>query len=175
RLFSAIPFPEHLKDKVRELTRGRLPVPYVNVTNLHVTINFFGDLETDQTKRLIQIFPEALNNKATFKLYFDQITKFHHQIHMTLKDNPQLIALQAEMHKYFDKHGFGLQDRAFYPHVKLANLHMDKVMHRERKIENFPNNELSQLDFVAEKVVLYESKLLLHHAHHKPVAEIALT
>jgi hypothetical protein len=46
---------------------------------------------------------------------------------------------------------------------------MDKVMNPERKLENFPKEELKQLSFVASKAVLYESKLLLHHSHHNPL------
>ena len=52
RLFTAIPFPEEIKTKVSQLMRGRLPVPDINTANLHITLNFFGELETSEEDRL---------------------------------------------------------------------------------------------------------------------------
>jgi NAD-dependent oxidoreductase involved in siderophore biosynthesis len=78
------------------------------------------------------------------------------------------------MQNYFKQQGFSYSSQTYYPHVKLANTHMDNVMNRQRKEDNFPNEELQQLNFTANKVILYESKLLLHHAHHTPLVECLL-
>jgi hypothetical protein len=48
---------------------------------------------------------------------------------------------------------------------------MDKLMHTERKTENFPNELLQQLNFTAKHVIFFESKLLMHHAKHIPILE----
>ena len=74
----------------------------------------------------------------------------------------------------FEKASFNFPERAFYPHIKLANMHMDKLMHTERKLENFPNEELSRVNFMVKKIIMYESKLLLHHPHYYPLLEINL-
>jgi RNA 2',3'-cyclic 3'-phosphodiesterase len=174
RIFSAIALPEETKVKVGELTRGRLSVPYVNTTNLHVTLNFFGELDTDATKLIKEIFPYAVEGHKCFEVVFDKMVKFHHQIHLTVKPSPEIKLLQDEMEEYFSQRGYSFPDKEYYPHVKLANLHMDKVMNKDRRLENFPNEELSALNFTAKKIVLYESKLLLHHAHHIPVVESEL-
>ncbi|MBI3952374.1 MAG: RNA 2',3'-cyclic phosphodiesterase [Candidatus Doudnabacteria bacterium] len=177
RVFSAIPFPENIKSLTGRLLQGKLPVNYVNTDNLHITLNFFGELETDQVARLKDLFQQILKEEKSFPVEFDKLAKFHSQIHMTLKPNEALKNLQDKMKKAFSAIGgsaSGGQDREYYPHVKIANMHFDKVMNMNRKIENFPNNELSQLNFKAEKVVLYESKLLLHHAHHYPLVKVKL-
>jgi 2'-5' RNA ligase len=174
RVFSAIPLPDEIKTKVGELTRGRLSVPYVNTTNLHITLNFFGELDTDSSELLKEIFPQAVEGIKSFPVSFDKIVKFHQQIHLTVKPTAAMKLLQDNMEDYFSGRGFEFKDREYYPHVKLATLHMDKVMNKDRKLENFPNEELSVLDFIAGKVVLYESKLLLHHAQHIPIMEVSL-
>lgn len=174
RIFIAVPLPEEVKSKVSEIMRGRLPVSYVNTTNLHITLNFFGELTDDEVGRVKKIFVGSTDGTKPFAIEFDQLVKFHQQIHLTVKPNQALSELQNKLEKMFHDLGFMFQDRRYYPHVKLANLHMDHVMNQQRKLENFPNQELQQLNFTADRIVLYESKLLLHHAHYYPLIEIKL-
>lgn len=175
RIFTAIPLTKEVKERFTQLAQGKLPVPYVNVTNLHVTLNFLGELDTDQVKLVKEQWKRGLSEIKKFRIEFGQLVKFHQQIHMTLKDNPELKELRSKLEKHFLDLGFHPQEHDYYAHVKLTNLHMDKVMNRQRKIEDFPNQELSQLSFDAQRIVLYESKLLLHHAQHIELDEYKLT
>ncbi len=150
RFFSAIPLPDLLKKKVSEIMTGRLPVPYINTTNLHVTLNFFDDLDTDDSDKLLSIFQESVKDQSGFEIVFDQIINHRNQIHVTLKPNLELSKLQKEMENYFLSKGFQFQNRIYYPHMKLANMHMDNVMNRQRKLRDFPNELLAQLNFRAE-------------------------
>lgn len=171
RLFTAIPFPKEIKDQVAEITRGRLPIPYINTTNLHITLNFFGELDDAEVERVKNNFLQIVDDSPSFDLEFEAIIKFNLQLHLTVRKSSSLMQLQSQLEKKFQELGFQFQDRNFYPHVKLGNLHMDNVMNRERKMENFPNQELSRLNFRADRVVLFESKLLLHHPKHIPLME----
>lgn len=171
RLFTAIPFPDEIKNKVPQLMRGRLPVSYINITNLHVTLNFFGELESSEEEKVKTLFITFAQNFKKFNIEFDKIVKFQHQVHLILKPNNALNELQKSLEKQFIIAGFIFQERDYYAHVKLANLHMDQVMNQGRKLENFPNELLSELNFIAEKVILYESKLLMHHPKHIPILE----
>jgi 2'-5' RNA ligase len=174
RLFTAIPLPKQTKDLVAEMTRGRLPIPYINTTNLHITLNFFGELSDAEVDKVKNGFPRLTANQNGFEVQFESIKKFHNQIHLTVKPNPALLALQTTMQKSFEALGFRFQDREYYPHVKLGNLHMDNVMNAQRKLENFPNDELLKLSFKTDKIILYESKLLLHHPKYIPLLETDL-
>ncbi len=175
RIFTAIPLPEDIKNTVAEITRGKLPVSYVNTTNLHITLNFFSELDTDQTNKAKEVFTNVCSNKNYFAIHFDKIVAHHNrQIHITLKPNQDLKNLQRELQTSFEELGFIFQERDYYAHVKLANMHMDNVMNRDRKIDNFPNEEFQQLNFTAQKIVLYESKLLLHHPKYITLLEIPL-
>jgi RNA 2',3'-cyclic 3'-phosphodiesterase len=176
RIFTAIPLPKDVKDKFEALTRGKLPIPYVNSTNLHITMNFFGELDTDQVAKVRKVFSEVCSGRKAFMVEMDRIVAHHNrQLHMTVKKNPELEKLQSDLEEAFIRHGFRFQERDYYVHVKLANMHMDNVMNKQRKLENFPNELLSDLKFKAERIVLYESKLLLHHAKHIELLECNLT
>jgi 2'-5' RNA ligase len=172
RIFTAIALPDQVKAQVAEVTRGRLPLPYVNTENLHIKLNFFGELDTDQVEKIKSIFPQVCSGKKPFAVVFDKVVAHHNrQIHMTIKNNSELNALQHELELAFEKEGFKFQERSYYAHVKLANMHLDNVMNRDRKLENFPHEELQALNFTANMIVLYESKLLLHHPKYIPLME----
>ena len=172
--FTAIPLPDSVKKNIRDITAFKLPVPYVNTTNLHITLNFFGQLESARLKELEQELKELFNHKKSFLVVFSKLVKFNKQIHLTLEENPALKSLQKQLESELKKLGYEFQDRLYYPHVKLSNLHMDKVLHPERKLATFPNNLLSRLSFVAGQIVLYESKLMLHHPKYTVLKEYSL-
>ena len=174
RLFTAITLPKEIKDKTSEIMRGRLPVPYINTTNLHITLNFIGEVESEKVKNLINNFPIFLAQQKPFKIEFDKLQKFRQQIHITLKPNFQLEKLQSLLEEKLRLNGLKLEERSYYPHVTLANLHFDHVLNPQRKLELFPNKELEKLNFLANVITLYESKLLLHHAHHESLIECIL-
>ena len=165
RIFTAVPLPQDVKDKFTQISRGRLPVPYVSTTNFHITLNFLGELDTDQVKA-VKDFWKQLPSYPKMDIEFDKLIIFNRQIHMTLKDNPALIKIQEDLKNEFMKMGYKPTFEKYYAHVKISNLHMDKVMYKDRKVENFPNEELKNLSFTADRIVLFESKLLLHHLHH---------
>jgi len=171
RIFTAIPLPKKTRDMVGEITRGRLPIPYINTTNLHITLNFFGELTDPELEKIKQNFLQFTSNQEAFNIEFEAITKFRNQLHMTIATNTELNKLQGYLEKQFQALGYKFQDHEYYAHVKLGNLHMDNVMNQQRKVENFPKEELRKLSFRAETITLYESKLLLHHPKYIPLME----
>lgn len=175
RLFTAIAFPEDRKSAAGDFFRGRLPVAYVNTANLHVTLNFLGEIEDEKLGLVKRICREAVQGNRRFALEFAGVVKFHQQLHMTIKPNKDLERLQFHLENYLRQAGFIFLERAYYPHVKLANMHMDKVMNHKHRIENLTPEDLSPLNFFAEEVSLFESKLLMHHAHHTALEGYKLT
>ncbi len=169
RLFTAIALPQETKDKFLEIARGKLPIPYVNADHLHITLNFLGESDTDETAKIKKSWKENLDGSKKFKIEFEKLIKFRQQIHMTVKENPDLNKLQAKLAKHFTSIGIRPAHPKYYAHMTIGNLHMDKVMNRERKIEEFPNEELDKISFEADAVTLFESKYLLHHPHYIPL------
>jgi 2'-5' RNA ligase len=175
RVFTAISVPDEIKKIIPELTRGKLPIPYVNITNLHITLNFLGELTDEEVAKVTKVFPSLIkDNRNKIHIEFAKFVNFRNQIHITLKKNENLESLQSELEESLIKEGFHFQNRQYYPHVKLGNMHIDNKLYRERKLENFPQEDIVKLNFIADNVSLFESKLLLHHAHHRPIIEIKL-
>ena len=170
-IYTAIPLPEEIKDKFVDLAHGKLPFPYVNTINLHITLNFLGDLDTDSQAFVAKLWAEGLPKLKKIKIEFDQVVKFRTQLHLTLKPNPELEQLVKKLWDILKPLGYKSNYPNFYPHVTIGNLHMDKVMFRERKIADFPNEALNKLSFVADRIVMFQSKLLLHHPQHIELAE----
>ncbi|HYC79662.1 MAG TPA: RNA 2',3'-cyclic phosphodiesterase [Candidatus Binatia bacterium] len=171
RIFTAIPLPQAIKDKFTEISRGKLPIPYVNTGNFHITLNFLGELETDQVEMVKNFWENGLPEIRKFWIEYDKVIKFRQQLHMTIKENKKLNDLHLLLRDKFTAMGYKASFPKYYAHTTIGNLHMDKVMNKERKIDNFPNEDLKQLSFEAESIVMYESKLLLHHAKYIPLAE----
>ena len=70
RIFTAISLPKEIKDRATQIFQGRLPVPYINTTNLHITLNFFGELIDDEQKKVKEIFPREYSNRQTFQIFY---------------------------------------------------------------------------------------------------------
>lgn len=170
-VYTAIPLPQEIKDKFVEMSRGKLPFPYVNTANLHITLNFLGKLDTDAQKFVAKLWSEGLPEFKKIRIEFEQVVKFRTQLHLTLKPNPDLEKLVDELWRILKPFGYKSDHPNFYPHVTIGNLHMDKVMFRSRKISDFPNDRLNELTFIADRIVMFQSKLLLHHPKHIELAE----
>jgi RNA 2',3'-cyclic 3'-phosphodiesterase len=175
RIFTAIPVPKETREKFSAIARGKLPIPYINTDNFHITLNFLGELDTDQVKKVLETWTDGLPQLKRLHIDFEKLTKFRHQIHMTVLMTPELAKLQAQLQQNFSRLGFKPQYSKFYAHMTIGNMHMDNIMNRNRKIADFPNNELAQMSFDAERIVVYESKLLLHHPKYIELAEHKLT
>lgn len=175
RIFTAIPLPKEVKDRFAEIARGKLPIPYVSTKNFHITLNFLGELDSEQFAAVQKYWTQGLPTIKKFRIEFDKLVKYQNQIHMTVKDNPELFSMQDMLRKHFEGQGYKFTYPKYYAHVTIGKMHMDNVMNRERKIEDFPNEQLAELSFEVDRIVLFESKLLLHHAHHIELAEHKLT
>src|SRR5260370_31537712 len=105
RLFTAIPLPLDVKNSVGEIIRGKLPVPYINRTNLHITLNFFGELSDAEVDKVKKVFEQSAKNLEKFKVEFNKLEKFRDQIHLSVKPSPELSAIRSLLQKQFEAVG----------------------------------------------------------------------
>ncbi len=174
RIFTSILLPEEIKEQIKNTVKGRLPVAYVNTENAHITLNFLGEVSDPKIEEVKKILRSSLGNVRKFNIGFEKLQKFRNQIHLAIKKTKELIALQLDLETEFKNHGFRFQSRPYYPHIKLMTLHMDNIMFKERKIENFPQEDIQKIGFVVDKIILYKSILHQTHAEHMPIEEVAL-
>jgi 2'-5' RNA ligase len=172
RIFTAIPVPTKSKELLTDICRNKLPINFLDTTNLHVTLNFFGDVPDDKVPQIQKIFSAVIINSQPPVIIMEKVVVFRRQIHIVLEKNVQLIDVQNRLEQAFVENGFEFQNRPYYPHIKLANLRDDRFLHQNKSIDSFPNRDLSKAGFISESAVLYESKLLLSYAKHTPLLEV---
>lgn len=174
RLFTAIPLPNQTKESLHGICRNQLPINYLNTTNLHITLNFIGEVEDNKVESIKQVFLSASNNQKSFHINLERVIKFRQQIHIVVSPTKELCDYQTKLDKAFKAVGLTFENRPYYPHIKLANLRDERFLNQDKRLEDFPNERLVEGNFTADKSCLYESKLLMHYAHHDLLAEINL-
>jgi 2'-5' RNA ligase len=174
RLFTAIPLPNQTKESLRDICRNQLPINYLNTANLHITLNFIGDVEDDKLEIIKQFFLNNTDNQKSFQINLQRVIKFRQQIHIVITPSKELCDFQRKLDNAFKGISLTFENRAYYPHIKLANLRDERFLNQDKRLEDFPNKRLSEANFLADKVCLYESKLLMHYAHHNLLEEIKL-
>lgn len=174
RLFTAIPLPNQTKESLRDICRNQLPINYLNTTNLHITLNFIGDIEDASLANIKRVFLNNSNNQKSFQINLEHIIKFRQQIHIIISPTKELCDYQIKLEKAFKNIGLTFESRPYYPHIKLTNLRDERFLNQDKRLEDFPNEKLSNANFIADKSCLYESKLLMHYAHHELLTEINL-
>lgn len=155
RVFSAIPVPDEITELLERLIAIR--------PNPHVTLNFLGELNASEIENAREVF-----KSQTFRLIeveLSSIQKFRDQIHLVIAKTAGLMMLQEQLEQAFRTNGFDLAPRAYYPHIKLANLNGQLI----------PPVKFKPTKFAAERVVLYESILHEHYAEHVALVERILT
>ena len=74
-----------------------------------------------------------------------------------MKENPKLIQLVHEIESSFTEFGFEKENRKFKSHITLLRF---RGQEDSEKIVSLPEVKLPEIEFKADKVTLYESKLM---------------
>lgn len=176
RLFLAIPLQEIFLDEIQQTLRSlksKLPdIRWIKPEQVHLTLHFFGDTPASEVERIDEVLRSMLSNFSPLRVCLDGVGGFPdfrrpRVIWLGVHDEtgglqPLQKAVSAEMKKL----GFEIEDRPFTPHVTLARVR-----------EKLPS-ELLETTFkktvlplptavkVADRFVLYRSRLLPQGAIH---------
>ena len=126
RLFIAINFPAEMKaaiakirDRIKDAAfRGNFTL----TENLHLTLVFLGECDTQQTEVIKSIIEETKFSEFTLSL--DKVGYFKRDGGNTwwvgLKENKSLSGLQADLSGRLRKKGFIMESRKYLPHVTIG-------------------------------------------------------
>jgi|GEM_PF-5833893 len=106
RILTTIPVPKSAQDAFLAASRGKLPIPHINADNLHVTLNFLGELDTDQMAKALTEWETSIPEFKPFMVEPDMLDKFGNLLVLRLKPNPVLMAMQASLQKHFSSMGY---------------------------------------------------------------------
>lgn len=164
RLFVGLDLPYELKETLlqfqSELRSLGVMGAWKSQDNLHLTLEFLGELEKDEVTTLTEaLFKVARHNKP-FKLSIGGIGAFPtmkrpHTLWTALKGSlSELSRLRDEIHLELEKNGFVLENRQFKPHITLAS----RPIFDDVDLSIVHTKMLGEFDVT--KVALFESKVI---------------
>lgn len=108
---------------------------YTLTKNIHITLEFLGEINNSQIKLIENIFSK-LDFKA-FKITLNKVTNLKNMLILGVQDNNYLNLLQKYLHEELYYNGFTLQNRKYFPHVTIArksNLKVEESINLTSKI-----------------------------------------
>jgi len=133
RIFIGIDFGEGQKeairkvqDSLRNIAQGR----FTRVQNLHLTLNFLGDVNEAKLSDVFRAVDEAAAEISSFSLSLGKLGQFpsgrRKIIWLGIDNSGELYKLYDRLSEKLSKIGFRKEDRTYSPHLTLA---------REAKLE----------------------------------------
>jgi 2'-5' RNA ligase len=168
RIFIAISFPESVKDKLLGFEKEyKIPAKWVSRDNLHITLNFLGNLDDDQLLETIETVkqvslshgPLIINLK---KICYGPPRKIPpRMIWVEMDKSEELSKLQIDLeNNLFNlpsyKYKLKEENNSFHPHITLARIKSFGFGALEERPEI---NEELNLSFEAKSIEVMESEL----------------
>lgn len=153
RVFLAIDLPKTVKSDLKKYYDSSQLVKWTDPQNLHITLNFLGNIDEMQLASVFELTEKACSAHAPFALSFENIAAHKSMIWAELQSNPDLKSLYENLSLRFQKEHFAsFGHKIFRPHVCLARSGI--------AIENFHDSKIEKpIEFRVSHVVVFESKL----------------
>ena len=166
RTFLALPLEKETKkevfsyiEKFKREIKGR--VKWVEEENLHFTIFFFGEIDNDKAKKVIDAIEKNKSNFNKFKVEFKKISFFPNE------KSPRVIFLdisqgEKEMRDIYDSlypdlnKILKLKKEEFVPHLTIGRV-KDSLL--EEDIKRLINKKIEIKPFYLNKLTFFESIL----------------
>ena len=161
RVFISIDLPQSIIDFLKNIENRQVYwIKWMKADNLHITLNFLGEITADEIKATKQIIADTTPYLAPFVLGLVKTSSESDMLWLLPEENETLVNLQAELKNKLKKSRIGKPERRPYvPHVLLAKSKTGRAMAWQPK--NF-----SPLEFPVDKIHLYESRLTPGAATH---------
>jgi 2'-5' RNA ligase len=172
RSFIAIDLPTKIQtrlDRVSAQLQERLddvPVRWVPVENIHLTLKFLGDVSESNLKVLKDVLKTVVANHDQFEISIGGLGAFPKArrprvIWIGIESPPELAAVQRNIESETARLGYARERRPFSPHLTLARVSRGAGARDVRKVAEVLNNFRVGFLGVArvEAVRMYRSEL----------------
>ncbi len=144
RLFIAVELSDEVKNELTRLQErlkkacGFCPARWVAARNIHLTLNFLGDVATSKIDDIKNAVRSTSEEFSPFRLSLAETGAFPnldrpHVVWVGLGGEvPKLLALQKRLESLLSNLGFRPEDRAFSPHLTLARIR-DEASQADKK------------------------------------------
>ncbi len=176
RLFIAINFKKGVKYKIQDiidhLKLSSIEGKFVSTDNLHLTLEFFGDISEDRVVDIINIMNKI--STRSFSLKSSNLGCFNKRsgniYWIGLKKSKRLLDLQKDLHNMLKSKDFELEDRPYKPHITIGrkitledNVDLEEYIKPFNKIRIKVNSiELMKSEHIKGRLVytaIYSKKL----------------
>ncbi|WP_296807515.1 RNA 2',3'-cyclic phosphodiesterase [uncultured Methanobrevibacter sp.] len=166
RAFLAIDLDDDLKPKInkiiREFKQIDANIKYVDLQNLHFTLKFFGDIDTEGIDVLAERIENVVKDFDSFNIKIKGCGAFPNKnrikvIWVGLDEDHILKELHDKLDKEFNSLGFDL-DNKFSSHLTIGRMRSAKGKDKVKNtIESFDNVDIGSME--VNSIVLKKSTL----------------
>lgn len=166
RAFLAIDIDEDLKAKIYRVIKefGQIDanIKYVELENLHLTLKFFGDIDTEGLDVLSSKISDVVSNFDSFNVKIKGCGAFPNTnrikvIWLGIDEDETVKRLHDELDREFVKLGFD-KDKKFSTHLTVGRMRSGKNKDKVKsKIEEFSEVEIGEM--AVERIILKKSTL----------------
>ena len=155
RAFLAIDLDDDLKPKInriiKEFKKIDARIKYVELTNLNLTLKFFGDIDTDGLDLLEEAISNVVSQFDSFKIKIKGCGAFPNTnrikvIWVGIDDDAIIKDLHDSLDKEFVRLGFD-EDRKFSTHLTIGRMKSAKSKNKVKStIEEFGDVEVGEME-----------------------------
>ncbi len=166
RTFVALEIPNDALSKIIDLrdnaTTGLKNVRWEPKEKLHLTLKFLGDTKEELVNEYISAIEETVSKFHPFELTFKEFGIFKKEntpkiLWTGLEENPQVVRLADELDETFGNFGFEREKRRFKSHITMLRC---RGYEDQKKILSLLGVNIPKINFISEKVIYFESRLL---------------
>lgn len=114
-----------IKAIIDDLKREDNDARFTILSNIHITLEFLGEITLDQVEQIKDIFNSF--EFSSFNLEVDKITNLRDMIILGVKGNKDLKYIQNKLRNKLRESGFNVDSRKYYPHVTIARKSKNKI------------------------------------------------
>lgn len=166
RAFLAIDLDDDLKPKINkiinEFKQIDTKIKYVELINLHLTLKFFGEIDTDGLDVLQDSIQKVVSEFKPFKINVKSCGAFPNNNHIKviwigIEDDAIIKQLHDKLDNEFKKLGFD-KDKKFSTHLTIGRMKSAKNKNKVKStIEEFSEVDIGEMEI--SKITLKKSTL----------------
>jgi len=161
RIFIAINLPEDIKNELAgyEKKWPELPARWTGKNNLHITVEFLGELADEELVEVCKITNEVAGRHKAFSINLQNIKQVPKMIGAEGEKDDNLKDLKADLQEcLLEEIRFRPEGRGFTPHITMARIREWEFRQMEPEERPEINEEIS-LTFTVESIDIMESEL----------------
>jgi 2'-5' RNA ligase len=188
RTFIALEMPDPVRRELDEISLrlrkelSRMPLSWVPIDNMHLTLKFLGDTDREQISSLVKILQELTSSVTPIELRLQGLGAFPNPkrarvlwVGVELPNSVQQLVSYIE--SQFVGLGFPREERAFAPHLTLARVRGHAESADLLRIQEVLTgvSPVQGASSIANTVTLFQSELKTSGSVYNPLSKFVLT